>query len=105
MRQAENGSCLVAESSLTMAARLGEEACAMLEAGYRSGMGQFLTPPNVAGLLAGMFESVDGDVRLLDAGAGVGALTAAFVENVLGLERKPRSLRLTAWEAEGEFIG
>ena len=68
-------------------------------------MGQFLTPPGVAGLLAGMFESAEGDVRLLDLGAGVGGLTAAFVEEVLGRERKPRSLHLTVWEAEEAFIG
>ena len=105
MRQAENGSCLVAESPLALAVRLGGEGCAALEADYRSGMGQFLTPPPVAGLLAGMFESAVGDVRLLDAGAGVGTLTAAFVEEVLGREERPRSLHLTAWEAEAEFIG
>jgi adenine-specific DNA-methyltransferase len=68
-------------------------------------MGQFLTPPDVAALLAGMFKSAEGDVRLLDPGAGVGALTAAFVEEVLRRERRPRSLHLTVWEAEKEFIG
>jgi adenine-specific DNA-methyltransferase len=105
MRQEENGNCLVAEPPLALAARLGAEGCAALEANYRSGMGQFLTPPGVAGLLAGMFESAVGDVRLLDAGAGVGTLTAAFVEDVLGREQKPSSLHLTAWEAEKEFVG
>jgi adenine-specific DNA-methyltransferase len=68
-------------------------------------MGQFLTPPGVAALLASMFDSAGGDVRLLDPGAGVGTLTAAFVEDVLGREQKPRSLHLTAWEAEREFVG
>ena len=105
MRQAEQSVCVAVESPLALAARLGQEACAALEAGYRSGMGQFLTPPGVAGLLAGMFDSAEGDVRLLDLGAGVGALTAAFVEEVLGRERKPRSLHLTVWEAEEAFIG
>jgi len=105
MRQAEQSVCVAVESPPALAARLGQEACAALEAGYRSGMGQFLTPPGVAGLLAGMFDSAEGDVRLLDLGAGVGALTAAFVEEVLGRERKPRSLHLTVWEAEEAFIG
>jgi len=67
-------------------------------------MGQFLTPPGVAGLLAGMFEVIEADVRLLDLGAGVGMLTAAFAARVLGEERKPRSLHLTVWEAEAAFI-
>ena len=77
MRQAEQSVLVAAESPLTLAARLGQEACAVLEAGYRSGMGQFLTPPGVAGLLAGMFDSAEGEVRLLDLGAG-DALDAAF---------------------------
>ena len=70
---------LAAESPLGLAERLGDEACAALEPKHRSGRGQFLTPPGVAGLLAGMFDSTEGDVRLLDLGARVGALTAAFV--------------------------
>jgi adenine-specific DNA-methyltransferase len=105
MRQEEQSVCVTVEAPLAMAARLGLEACAPLALAYRSGMGQFLTPSGVAGALAGMFESAEGDVRLLDLGAGVGALTAAFVEEVLGRERKPRSLHLTVWEAEGAFIG
>ena len=106
MRQVEqNVGVAPAASPLALAARLGLEACGGLEAGSRSGMGQFLTPPGVAGLLAGMFEVAEEDVRLLDLGAGVGALTAAFTEDVLGRKRKPRSLHLTAWEAEGAFIG
>jgi adenine-specific DNA-methyltransferase len=105
MRQEENGICLAVELPLALAARLGAEGCAALKDDYRSGMGQFLTPPGVASLLAAMFESATGEVRLLDAGAGVGTLTAAFVENVLEREQKPRSLHLTAWEAENEFVG
>ena len=52
-----------------------------------------------------MFDSVEGDVRLLDLGAGAGALTAAFVEWALARERRPASLHLIAWEADGAFIG
>ncbi len=105
MIQAEQSVCLAAESPLALACRLGQEGCAGLEAGYRSGMGQFLTPPAVASMLASMFNSAEGNVRLLDLGAGVGALTAAFVEWVLARDRKPRSLHLTLWEAEGAFVG
>lgn len=105
MRQVEQSVCLTTVSPLELAVRLGREACAVLGTDYRSKMGQFLTPPEVAGLLAGMFDSAKGDVRLLDLGAGVGALTAAFVEEVLGREQKPSSLHLTVWEAEEAFIG
>jgi adenine-specific DNA-methyltransferase len=105
MSQVEYDTCFETEPMLALAARLGEEGCAALKADYRSHMGQFLTPPSVAAFLASMFESAEGDVRLLDFGAGVGALTAAFVQEVLGREQKPHSLHLTAWEIEKEFIG
>ncbi len=105
MKQAQDNVCLAAESPLELASRLGEQGCAALAADYRSSMGQFLTPPKVAALLARMFGPAEGDVRLLDLGAGVGALAAAFVEDVLQREPKPRSLHLTAWELEREFVG
>lgn len=41
--------------------------------------GQFMTPERVAGFLAGLFSQRTGAVRLLDAGAGVGSLSAAFL--------------------------
>ena len=104
MKPAENGSCLAAESPLALAARLGEAGCGVLDTAYRSSMGLFLTPPRVAALLAGMFKSAVGDVRLIDLGAGAGALSAAFVEEALKRKWKPHSLHLTVWETESEFV-
>src|SRR5271154_946488 len=82
----------------------GQLACKALEAGYRAIRGQYFTPRNTAAFLAGMFETKNDDLRLLDAGAGVGALSAAFVEEMLGRSKKPRSMHLTVWEAETTFI-
>jgi adenine-specific DNA-methyltransferase len=42
-------------------------------------LGQFMTPENVAKFMAGLFSDRTGAIRLLDAGAGVGSLTAAFL--------------------------
>lgn len=42
-------------------------------------LGQFLTAPPVADFMASLFGPLPATVRLLDAGAGAGALTAAFV--------------------------
>ena len=50
-----------------------------LDPDRRSAFGQFMTPIPVARLMARMFQSLPTDVHLLDAGAGVGSLTAAFV--------------------------
>lgn len=56
-------------------------------------LGQFLTATPVADFMASMFDTLPSVVRLLDAGAGAGALTAAFVKRVCKREegvRRPR---------------
>ena len=53
-----------------------------LDEKLRGKLGQFMSSSSVSKLLADMFENVEGEHRLLDAGAGVGSLTAAFVERV-----------------------
>jgi adenine-specific DNA-methyltransferase len=50
-----------------------------LNPGRKAELGQFLTPENVAKFMAGLFSDRAGSIRLLDAGAGVGSLTAAFL--------------------------
>ncbi len=45
-------------------------------------IGQFLTPVPVADFMASLFGPLPETVRLLDAGAGAGALTASFVSQV-----------------------
>lgn len=47
----------------------------------KSELGQFMTPSVIARFMAAMFTPLKGkDIRLLDAGAGIGSLTAAFTE-------------------------
>lgn len=58
------------------------EANGQLDENLRGQLGQFMSSSAVSKLLADMFENVEGEHRLLDAGAGVGSLTAAFVERV-----------------------
>src|SRR5207244_8329832 len=43
-------------------------------------LGQFMTPAGVAKFMASLFSEKEDAVRLLDAGAGVGSLTAAFID-------------------------
>jgi tRNA1(Val) A37 N6-methylase TrmN6 len=54
------------------------EISSRLDHSKRSALGQFLTPTSVADFMAGLFPEPTGAVRLLDAGAGIGSLTAAF---------------------------
>lgn len=71
----------------------------------RAEMGQFGTPTSVAKLMASMFEMPFPEIRLLDAGAGVGSLTAAFVEEACRREVAPKSISVTAFELDPILAG
>lgn len=70
----------------------------------RSEMGQFMTPEPVARLMASMFEDLTGDIHLLDAGAGVGSLTAAVVEEACNRAKTPRLINAYAYELEPALV-
>ena len=71
--------------------------------GRRGDLGQFFTPAPIAELLAQMFEPIAGTARMLDAGAGVGSLTAAVVARAAG-EGWPVDLRAHAVEVDENLI-
>jgi len=50
------------------------------EANKKTQFGQFLTPARTATFMAGLFPDANGKCRLLDAGAGIGSLSDAFLE-------------------------
>ncbi len=50
------------------------------EAKKKSQFGQFLTPERTASFMAGLFPPANGFCRLLDAGAGIGSLSSAFLD-------------------------
>lgn len=70
----------------------------------RAAMGQFFTPAPTARLMASMFENRFPFLRLLDAGAGVGSLTAAWVAEVCAREQRPKEVEVTAYETEALFV-
>lgn len=45
----------------------------------KAALGQFMTPDSVADFMAALFSKRNGTARILDAGAGVGSLTDAFL--------------------------
>jgi adenine-specific DNA-methyltransferase len=71
-----------------------------LELDRRSEFGQFMTPPSTARLMASMFVADSEHLSLLDAGAGVGSLTAAFVSEICARRRRPSSIHVTAYEID-----
>lgn len=70
----------------------------------KSQLGQFMTPPSVADFMASLFAlHKSGAIRLLDAGAGQGALTTAFIERSQGLPGN-RRISATAFEFDEEIL-
>ncbi len=71
----------------------------------KGSMGQFLTPASVAELMAGMFDNLGSEITLLDAGAGIGSLSAAFVARVCQSQQSTSNLRVVAYEIDPLLIG
>ncbi|WP_370284928.1 Eco57I restriction-modification methylase domain-containing protein [Pseudooceanicola nanhaiensis] len=70
----------------------------------RSRLGQFMTPTEVAGTMAEMFDDLPRHVSLLDPGAGMGALSAAFVLSALKGDDRPASIKVTAYEVDPALL-
>src|SRR4051812_3193146 len=66
----------------------------------RGELGQFLTPSPVGRFMGRLFEKHADRLHLLDAGAGVGALTAAWVAAMCERATPPRSIKVTAFEVD-----
>ena len=63
-------------------------------------LGQFLTPAPVARLMASMFEGQNQSLRILDAGAGVGSLSASLIAELCGRSRPPEEISLITYEID-----
>lgn len=74
-----------------------------LDEDRRAALGQYMTPAQVARLMASMFGNICEDVHLLDAGAGIGSLTASFVEEACLRPHKPKSITVSAYETEAKL--
>ena len=70
-------------SILTEVEKFRLEASSKLNQKTKGSLGQFFTPKSIALYMASIFKSIQGNVRLLDPGAGPGALTAAFTDEAI----------------------
>ncbi len=91
-------------SSLVFADLLRIDIGRKLDAARQVELGQFFTGAPVAEFMAGMFEAQGSSLHLLDAGAGVGSLTAAFVAEMCSREQRPQLLTVTAYEADEALL-
>lgn len=67
-------------------------------------LGQFLTATPVADFMASMFGHLPKTVRLLDAGAGAGSLTSAFVSRCCKRHDGIRAIEATLYELDAEIL-
>lgn len=69
-------------------------------------LGQFLTPFEVAALVASLFRPLSSStpIRLLDPGAGIGSLTVAFVNWLVQQECRPESVEIVALELDEDLL-
>jgi adenine-specific DNA-methyltransferase len=81
------------------------DACRRVDPDRRAELGQFLTPPDLAGLMARMFGPFPERVRILDAGAGVGTLFAAVVAESCARDGRPTAVDAVAHEIDPTLGG
>ncbi len=73
------------------------------DAKKKSQFGQFLTPAGTAAFMAGLFPPADGICHLLDAGAGIGSLAAAFLERWYSGDLRFQRVELDAFEIDASL--
>ncbi|HAU37979.1 MAG TPA: SAM-dependent methyltransferase [Phycisphaerales bacterium] len=76
-----------------------------IEPTTRAEYAQFMTPAPIGAFMASMFRIRRSSIRLLDPGAAVGSLTAAFVASVLSRPTPPSEIHITAFEVDGFLAG
>jgi adenine-specific DNA-methyltransferase len=74
-----------------------------IDARKKSELGQFFTPMPAARLMASMGKGKAEVVRILDAGAGVGSLFTAVVAHLCRKRRRPKAIRVTAYELDADL--
>jgi len=72
------------------------EASGLLDKQRRAELGQYMTPTSIAEFMAGLFSYSD-QATLLDAGAGIGSLSAAFFNQAL---QEGISVQAQVWEID-----
>jgi adenine-specific DNA-methyltransferase len=101
MSASVTASCQTGVMSLVEAERRRVKEAANLDAARQVHMGQFFTPAPVAEFMASLFEFAPGPGRLLDPGAGVGQLAAAFADRWAA--ESSHDLEVTAVEADSSL--
>ena len=97
-RMAPKGGMATDNGILTDVDRVRRQLTRAVSRARRSQVGQFLTPAPIALFMASLFEQSCRTVRVLDAGAGAGALSAALVTQLCQRREKPSSIEVVCYE-------
>src|SRR5437867_3097723 len=77
-----------------------QRASQTIPQGTKSELGQYMTPSQIADFMASLFSTDKvTDIRLLDAGAGIGSLSIAFFERLIA-ESKINSVAWVGYEVD-----
>jgi adenine-specific DNA-methyltransferase len=74
------------------------------DAAKKSQFGQFLTPEKSALFMASLFPKADGLCRLLDAGAGIGSLSSAFLKRWQSGDLRFQRVEVDAFEIDEHLL-
>lgn len=75
------------------------------DANKKAKLGQFFTPASIAHFMAGLFDPCGQEIcRLLDAGAGIGSLSAAFLDRFANGELAFSHVEATAFELDADLL-
>ena len=80
------------------------EANRKLSSKNKEALGQYLTPLPTARYMSSLFSRRSSSVTLLDAGSGVGSLSAAFVIEALSWKPRPVQISVLAYEIDPMLV-
>ncbi|MFO7538999.1 MAG: hypothetical protein R6X32_13220, partial [Chloroflexota bacterium] len=81
------------------------DATRQLDPDNRAQLGQFLTPAAVAQFMASLFnDPLPMAMHLLDAGAGIGSLTAAVIDEISKRQQRPAAIQTTFYEIDPVLV-
>ena len=70
----------------------------------KAALGQYMTPANIAAFMASLFTEISSDFHLLDAGAGEGSLSCAFLEALRNGTGNVQRGEVSLFECDAEMV-
>jgi adenine-specific DNA-methyltransferase len=93
-----------AQPLLSYLDHLSSDLTSQLDVTSRAKLGQYFTPAAIACSMAKLVELNRDSIHILDAGAGIGMLSAACTLDLIQREQKPKAIQVTAYEVDVSFI-